>query len=425
MMTQAFYTGISGLKVYSNGIDVISDNLANISTTGFRAYDAQYSSLFESTLSSASSNLLQSNTVGVGVQMQTTAMSLEQGTISLSDKSTDLAIMGDGWFGIEKKDGKPLFTRAGDFVFDANNDLVTNDGYYVLGTMGKNISADNILTKSLVEVPLGDITQQSKLRFPKTLTFPPQPTKQAKFMANLGVGKEGHEVITVGASVIDAQNSRNELKLTFTRSAIQTPPGTQWDVVATVKSLDGETIYDTKNGKVAFDEGGALISSTLSSINNNGTNIAIDLGKGYDGIVSIDIPVVSGSSTADGIKGGELQGYSINQNGEVIATFTNGMQSSVGKIAVYHFQNDQGLERISGTRFAQSSNSGKAIFYKDANGKNILGTEIANFRLEGSNVEMSEGLTELIILQRAYDANSKSVTTADQMIQKALSMDAR
>jgi flagellar hook protein FlgE len=424
MMTQAFYTGISGLKVYSNGIDVVSDNLANISTTGFRAYNAEYSSLFESTLSSASSNLLASNTIGVGVQMQTTSMSLEQGTLSLSDSSTDLAILGDGWFGIQK-DATPLYTRAGDFVFDANNDLVTNDGYYVLGTMGGNISADNVLNKTLTEVPLGDVKTQTKLRFPKTLTFPPKPTTQAKFMANLGVGKEGNEVITVGASVIDAKNERNNLKLTFTRAEKQTSPGTQWDVVATVKSLDGKTLYDTKKGKVAFDDGGALVSSTLTSINNNGTNVAIDLGKGYDGIVSIDIPVVSGSSTADGVKGGELKGYSINQNGEVIATFTNGMQSSVGKIAVYHFQNDQGLNRISGTRFAQSSNSGKAIFYQDASGKNILGTKISNFRLEGSNVEMSEGLTELIILQRSYDANSKSVTTADQMIQKALSMDAR
>ncbi|MEN4053104.1 MULTISPECIES: flagellar hook-basal body complex protein [Sulfurimonas] len=423
MMTQAFYTGISGLKVYSNGIDVVSDNLANISTPGFRAYNAEYSALFEDSLASASSNLFQSNSVGVGVQMQTTSMSLDQGSLTLSDRSTDLAIMGDGWFGIQQ-DGAPLYTRAGDFTFDANDDLVTNDGYYVLGTMGGNISADNILTQTLAEVPLGDINAQEKLRFPKTLTYPPEPTTEAKFIANLGVGKEGYEVITVGASVIDRQNERNELKLTFTRSAVQTPPGTQWDVVATVKSLDGQTTYDTQTGQVAFDESGALVSSSLTTIDNNGTPVAIDLGSGYDGIVSIDIPVVSGSSVADGTIGGDLRGYSINKNGEVIATFTNGRQSSVGRIAVFHFQNDQGLERITGTRFAESSNSGQALFFKDATGQNIIGTEITNFKLEGSNVEMSAGLTELIILQRAYDANSKSVTTADEMIQKALNMDA-
>jgi len=423
MMTQAFYTGISGLKTYSNGIDVVSDNLANISTPGFRAYNAEYAPLFEKTLASASSNLLQSNDVGVGVQMQATTMSMAQGSLTLSNRSTDLAIMGDGWFGIQRE-GKPLYTRAGDFVFDANDDLVTNDGYHVLGTMGGNISADNVLTSVLNEVKLGDVNAQQKLRFPKTLTYPPEPTTNVKFKANLGVGKEGFEIITAGANVIDPQSNRNELRLEFTKSALQTPPGTQWDVIATIKSADGLTTYDTQSGKVSFNESGALTSNTLTGINNNGAPITIDLGNGFDGVVSIDIPVVPGSSIADGTIGGDLRGYSINKNGEVIATFTNGRQSSVARIAVYHFQNDQALERITGTRFAKSENSGDAIFFKDKTGQNIIGTEITNFKLESSNVEMSSGLTELIILQRAYDANSKSVTTADQMIQKALQMDA-
>jgi len=423
MMTQAFYTGISGLKVYSNGIDVVSDNLANISTPGFRAYNAEYAPLFEKSLASASSNLLSSNDVGVGVQMQATTMSMTQGSLSLSDRSTDLAIMGDGWFGIQRE-GKPLYTRAGDFVFDANDDLVTNDGYHVLGTMGGNISDDNVLTKTLNEVKLGDVNAQQKLRFPKTLTYPPEPTTKVKFKVNLGVGKEGFEVITAGANVIDPQSNRNELRLEFTKSAVQTPPGTQWDVTATVKSADGLQVYDTQSGKVSFNESGALVSNTLTTINNNGAPISLDFGTGYDGVVSIDIPVVPGSTIADGTIGGDLRGYSINKNGEVIATFTNGRQSSVARIAVYHFQNDQGLERITGTRFAKSENSGEAIFFKDKTGQNIIGTEITNFKLESSNVAMSEGLTELIILQRAYDANSKSVTTADQMIQKALQMDA-
>jgi len=423
MMTQAFYTGISGLKTYSNGIDVVSDNLANISTTGFRAYNAEYAPLFEESLASASSNLLQSNSVGVGVQMQATSMSMAQGSLALSDRSTDLAIVGDGWFGIQRE-GKPLYTRAGDFVFDANNDLVTNDGYHVLGTVGGNISDDNILTEVHNEIALGDISTQTKLRFPKTLIYPPEPTTNVKFIANLGVGNEGNEIITISTNVIDPENSKNTLRLEFTKSATQVSPGMQWDVVATVNSPDGATIYDTQTGQLSFDESGALIGSTLNSINNNGAPITFDFGSGYDGMVSIDVPVVPGSTIADGTIGGELEGYDISKNGEVIATFTNGRQSSVGRIALYHFQNDQGLERISGTRFAKSSNSGEAIFFKDKNGQNIMGAEISNFKLESSNVAMSEGLTELIILQRAYDANSKSVTTADQMIQKALQMDA-
>jgi len=420
-MTQAFYSGISGLRTYTSGIDVISDNLANISTTGFRSSNAEFSSLFEDAVCQTGS--ASSDTVGVGVQMQATSMNKGQGSLLLSDRSTDLAILGDGWFSIQR-DGKPLYTRDGSFGFDANDDLVTADGFHVLGTMGNNISDNDVLTKQIDEIKLGNVANQTKLRFPKTLSYPPEPTTKAKFTANLGVGKKGFEVITVGAGVVDPQNQKNHLRLEFKKSAVQTAPGTQWDVTATVKTIDGKTTYATEKGKVSFNDAGALTSTTLTSIDNNGAAVAIDMGTGYDGIVSIDIPVASGSSVTDGTMGGDLAGYSINKNAEVIATFTNGLQSSVGKVAVFHFTNEQGLSRISGTRFEESPNSGKPLFYKDANGDNINGSGVMNFKLEGSNFELSAGLTELIIFQRAYDANSKSVTTADQMMQKALQMDA-
>ena len=421
MMTQAFYTGISGLKTNSTGIDIMANNLANIDTIGFRGNGYEFSSLFENMLGSSSAGSSVNSSVGVGSKLQASPLMFQKGSPILSDKSTDLALFGDGWFGIEGN-GQKLYTRDGNFTFDKNDDLVTQDGYYVLGSMGGNISADNVLTSQLPEVKLGDVTAQEKLRFPKFLTFPPQPTSSAKFYGNLGTDAG---IKTMSAGVVDPQSNKNDLRLEFSLAATQTPPGTQWDVTATTKSLDGTTIYDTKTGKVSFDSSGALVSSTLTSIDNNGTPVAIDLGSAFGGVTAITNLPVSASSVADGTIGGDLSGYDINKNGEVIATFTNGMQSSVGKIAVYHFQNEQGLNRINGSRFEESTNSGKPLFFQDSNGENIIGTDIANFKLEGSNIEMSYGLTELITLQRAYDANSKSVTTADQMIQKALSMGAR
>ncbi len=419
MMTQAFYSGISGLKTYSAGIDVVSDNLANTNTVGYRGYEVEFASLFENSVASASAGSIDSS-IGTGSKVQATSMIQTNGSLLLSDRNTDLAIDGDGWFGVQGED-RPIYTRDGSFTFDSLNDLVTVDGYHVLGTMGHNISDDNVLTSTLSEISLGDVSAQEKLRFPKSLTYPAEPTTNAKFLANVGVD---YDVITVGASVIDPYSNKNHLRLEFTKNAVQNSPGSQWSVVATTQSLDGTTIYDTQTGSVKFDAAGALVSHTLTSIDNNGTQVAMDLGSGYDGIVSIDIPVVSGSSIANGTIGGDLQGYAINKNAEVIATFTNGMQSSVGKIALFHFQNDQGLERLNGSRFQESSNSGEPIFFRDETGENIIGAEVVNFKLEGSNYGMTGGLTELIIYQRAYDANSKSITTADEMMQKALSMDA-
>jgi len=417
MMTQAFYTGISGIKNNATGIDVVSNNIANINTVGYRGYTTEFSSLFEESINTGT---VSGSSSGYGVQVQATSMIKDQGTLALSDRSTDIAILGDGWFGVQGKH-EPIYTRDGAFTFDANSDLVTIDGYHVLGTMGGNIAQGDVLSGKIDEILLGSVSEQEKLRFPKTLTYPPEPTTNAKFLANLGVG---FEPITVGASAVDPQNNKNHLRLEFLKNPIQTPPGSQYTVTATTQSLDGLTIYDTQSGTVEFDASGALTTNTLTSIDNNGTTVAINLGNGYDGITSIDIPVVSGSSIADGTIGGDLAGYSINRNAEVIATFTNGEQSSVGKIAVYHFSNEQGLNRISGTRFEESSNSGVARFFQDSKGQNINGAEVVNFQLESSNIELSYGLTELIILQRSYDANSKSITTADQMMQKALSMDA-
>jgi len=416
MMTQAFYTGVSGLKSNQYAIDVISDNIANINTVGFRGSEYEFASLFEAKVNSAAG--FTDNTIGVGSRVQATSLKEAQGALMLSERSTDIAIMGDGWFGIQDK-GEALYTRDGAFTFDVNDDLVNTAGYHVLGTMGGNISADNMLTSSIDEIALTDVGSQEKLNFPKYLTYPPEATTNSKFIGNLGgVG----EVRTIVSGVVDPLGNKNHLKLTFTVSDPQVLPGSQWDVVATTETLDGLTIYDTKTGVAEFDTSGALISSSLTTIDNNGALITMDLGSGYDGVVSLSNTDIYASSVSDGTIGGDLAGYSINKNAEVIATFTNGMQSSVGKIAIYHFQNDQGLDRINGSKFAQSSNSGDAIFYKDATGKNIIGTDISNFMLEGANIDITYGLTELIILQKSFDANSKSVTTADEMIQKALNM---
>lgn len=420
MMTQAFYTGISGVKTNSVGINIVSDNMANIDTVGFRGVGYEFSSLFDTMVNTNSAALRGSSvnsSIGMGTQLSATPMMQSYGTLMLSDKSTDLALAGDGWFGIQGSQ-RPMYTRDGNFTFDVNDDLVTQDGLHVLGTMSDNIQG-NTLTKELSQIPLGGVNAQQKLRFPKTLNYPAKATTKATFGGNLGTADV---VQTMSASVVDAQSNKNQLRLEFTKKSVQTPPGTQWNVKATTQTLDGKTIFDTKTGSVSFDESGGLVSSTLGTINNNGTPVSIDLGTGFQGLVSISNLATSSSSSANGTIGGNLKGYDINKNGEVIATFTNGKQSSVGKIAVYHFRNNQGLDRLSGSRFQESSNSGFAYFKTDTAGKNIIGTNITNFKLESSNVTMQYGLSELIVLQRAYDANAKSITTADQMIQKALSM---
>ena len=419
-MTQAFYTGISGLKANQTAIDVISDNLANVSTVGYRGYSSEFSNLFEGMINTSAEASTTDNSIGVGIKLNAAMMDESKGVFQLTNRSTDLAILGDGWFGVQGEN-EPMYTRDGSFTFDSNRDLVTHDGYYVLGTMGANITGE-VLSQQVDSTPLGDVAAQEKLRFPSNLTFPAIPTTQANFYGNLSLS-EDQAALTISAPMTNSQGTKNNLRLEFTKVDPQVLPGSQWNVTATAESLDGNSIYDTQSGVVNFDATGAQISNTLSSIDNDGTTVNIDLGTEYDGIVSSGIGFTS-SSSSNGSDAGDLVGYDINIDGDVVATFSNGMQSSVGRIGVFHFANDRALERVNGARFTQSNNSGAALFYKDANGNNIIGTDITNNKLEGSNVRMEVGLTDIIVMQRAYDANSKSISTADQMLQKALSMDA-
>jgi flagellar hook protein FlgE len=208
----------------------------------------------------------------------------------------------------------------------------------------------------------------------------------------------------------------------FTHSAVQPTIGVAWDVVATATSNDGSVIYDTQNGQAIFGDSGGLSSFNITSLNNDGTPVAINLGTNFSGVISSDGIGISGSAQSNGVAGGALTKYGINPNGVIVADFSNGRQSAIGRIAVYHFQNDQGLSRQGGTYYQQTGDSGNPYFLTNADGEAVTGAIIRSYSLEASNVRLDVGLTEMIIMQRAYQANAKTITTADEMIQKALQM---
>lgn len=443
-MNQAYYSGISGVMTHQYGMDVVADNLANVNTVGYKGSTAEFSDLFSNALVSAGKTPT-ANDIGIGSRLQSTTTQMQNGTFLPSDRFNDLAISGNGWFGVVS--GKETYyTRAGNFVFDeiqktagdANSSvarLTTTDGKYVMGTMLTNFSYNGafdygdktpngvsgafVVNDPLNDVALGDVTSQGLLEFPTRLAYPVEPTTQAQFFGNLGTDNVTR---TISADVVSGKNERNRLKLTFNLSTAQPTDGVAWDVTATVTSNDGSVIYDTKNGQAIFNGTGGLSSCTITSMNNDGTPVAVDLGSGFNGVVSIDGADITASSRSNGVSGGTLTKYGINSNGVIVADFSNGRQSAIGRVAVYHFQNDQGLNRAGDTVFQESNDSGKPIFWTDENGEAITGALLYSGKLENSNVRMDVGLTDMIIIQRAYQANAKSITTGDELIQKALQM---
>lgn len=433
-MTQGYYAGISGIQSSQFGMDVISDNLANISTTAYKGTTTEFADIFSKTLSSSGANTPTANDVGLGVKFQTTSFQFQQGAMMPSDRFNDLAIEGNGWFGVISNN-RDLYTRDGHFSFetyqkvtgDANSStarLVTADGMYVSGTMLSNYTynaatGSYVITNPADTVALNSVSKQGILEFPTLLTYPVVPTSTTSFFGNLGFDNETR---TMSADAISAANEHNRVKLVFTQSAVQPAAGIAWDIAASVTSNDGQITYDTQQGQAVFGPSGVLTSSTLPTMNNDGTPVTVDLGSTYGGIISSSGTVISASSHSDGTLGGTLTKYAINQDGIIIADFSNGRQSAIGRVAVYHFQNDQGLNRDGGTHFAETSNSGKPLFWTDAAGNAATGAAVRSGMLEASNIRMEAGLTDMIILQRAYQANAKTITAADEMIQKALQM---
>lgn len=443
-MNQAYYSGISGVMTYQQGLDVVSDNIANVNTVGFKGSTAEFADLLTQSLGSIGKTPT-SNDIGLGSRLQSTTVQMQNGSLMASDRFNDLAISGNGWFGVVS--GKETsYTRAGNFVFDTYQQipgdvnssvarLTTTDGKYVTGTMLTNYSYNSsfdygdqtvngitgayVVTNPTNEAELKDVASQGKLEFPSRLAYPVEPTTTAQFFGNLPPDNQVH---TISADVISGNNERNRLKLTFTQSAVQPSTGVAWDVTATVTSNDGSKVYDTQTGQAIFDGSGGLSSCSITSMNNDGQQVAVDLGSSFNGVISVDGLAASGSSRSDGVSGGVLTKYGINSNGVIVADFSNGRQTAIGRIAVYHFQNDQGLNRIGDTEFQESSGSGKPLFWTDKSGNVITGAIVNSGQLETSNVHLDVGLTDMIIMQRAYQANAKTITTGDELIQKALQM---
>jgi flagellar hook protein FlgE len=420
-MNQALYTGIIGLQANQYALNVASNNIANVDTVGFKGNSVEFKNLFTKSLSSASGS--DSSSIGLGSAVAATPLMTKNGAITSTGSNTDLAINGNGWFGVQGN-GQTTYTRDGAFSFDANNDLVNANGQFVLGTMANNFDPSGNITGTSAVTPLGALDAQQPIKLPASLYYPATPTTQVSLSGNLGTANVTQ---TIGAQAIDAKGNKNTLNLTFTKSTPQPTTGTSWDVTATLSSpatLGGtpSSVLDTQSGTFTFDSSGALLSSTLPTLNNNGTPLTISSGQGFAGLISNSSATGNLASTSNGDISGNLMGYSIDKNANVIANFSNSKQVSMAKIALYHFQNEQGLQSVGGANYASSDNSGKPFFYQDTNGNNILGATVSSGKLENSNVNLSTSLTQLIVLQRSYDANSKSITTGDQLIQKALQM---
>lgn len=232
------------------------------------------------------------------------------------------------------------------------------------------------------------------------------------------------------AGLQSSSGYENTLTLNLTRQVPGKIDGADWDVVASITDPQGNEL-SSASGVLSFNGLGALTSNTLGALSNEGVPLTLNLGSfydpnvpnsGFDGITMQDKPTQTTAVQTDGRKDGVLTNYAMGEDGMIMALFDNGFQAAVARVPLFHFQNDQGLFTEGGVFFSPTSNSGEPFMYAREDGTTYNGAKILGNMLENSNVDIGNEMTMLIIQQRAYEASAKSITTSDQMLQKAINM---
>jgi flagellar hook protein FlgE len=397
----SFDTALTGLESNNTALNTIANNLANMSTVGYKGQTDQFSTLFYQQLNSGANGGVQ---VGVGTQIAATETDFSDGSPTATSLSTDMALQGNGFFVIDDH-GQQELTRAGDFTLSNSGALQTTSGASVMGYPASNGS-----------ITLGSGVQPIVLPLGQTMAA--KQTSTMNIQANLDASAAVNTTVPAPITLYDAQGAAHQATVTFTKTGTNT-----WNYSIALPTGDAAGSTGT-TGSLTFDGDGNLTSPTgsISGISFTGlTDGASNMSFSWN-LSSLTQTAASSnvaSATQDGYGSGSYQNFSVDGNGVVQAQFSNGQNQIIGQIAVGTVANLQGLQATNNTAYLATPASGPVMI--GTPGTAGRGT-IEDKALESSNVDVSTEFSALIVAQRAFEANSKTVTTFDQATQEAINM---
>ena len=384
--------GMSGLQAFSNGLKVIGNNVANLNTPGFKASSLLFTDLSYQGGSGFMANGL-GGQYGTGVSTLSSFINFKDGETRQTGNPLDVSVDGQGFF-ITKdpKDGRVTYTRAGQFEFDKDGNLVSKStGRQVMGYAGDG---------TLGEISLNGLRVN-----------PPKATTSVKFSGNLSSGSTDFTIDAV--KIIDAVGGQHVVKLAFKPKAGE-------DGTWTVTVIDGTT--ETPAGEIKFAAGTIVAGSDKTSFSFAPTGVE-PFDVGLDFSAQVTSFSTGGTSTltvasSDGSPVGTLTGVSFDDKGTLTLAYSNGTTATGAELALATFDSNLGLEQVGSGDFvspdAQRAHVGRAA--SDGFGK------IASDQVEVSNVDLSSEFSDLIVMQRGYQASSRIVSTANEMLQELFDM---
>ncbi|MCB1322754.1 MAG: flagellar hook protein FlgE [Leptospiraceae bacterium] len=461
-MMRSLYSGVSGLKNHQTRMDVIGNNVSNVNTHGFKMERVTFMDMISQQLSGASEpreNIggINPQQVGLGMMVASIDKIMTQGSLQTTGKNTDVAISGDGFFVIKDGD-KEFYTRAGQFNVD-------RDGFYVhpgtgLRVQGWNARNDEDGNKFInssasledIHIPIyskkpaketTEVVYESNLN-QAVEAVPPDATEEQiqQFLSGPVSQRRGH-VTTI--NVFDPQGNERELRLELYKTGENRWTGRAHidDAQSVSVNVVGPAGQDTAIGgqntfELSFTSDGRImsVSDGVDTANAGQLNVqvsfriagnpdtqTINLNMGEAGVMKGVTQFASDFTTRakeqDGYPMGYLESFAIDNTGTITGTYSNGVKEPLARIALANFTNPAGLTKEGETKFSYSINSGNPIIGEAG----VAGRGKVNAGLlEMSNVDLAEQFTDMIVTQRGFQANSRTITTSDQMIQEVLGL---
>lgn len=411
----ALFSGVSGLAAQGQALGIISDNISNVSTVGYKENSANFATLVTApaTINSYSPG---------GVRTKPAQHIDQQGLLQATTSPTDIAIVGNGLLVVNEAavpgiGDDYLFTRAGSFRTDANGDLVNTAGYFLQGwplSSTGALPANTTVLSSLQTVNTSSLGSTAL------------PTTQIDLGLNLPATAANGDTHSATVQVFDSLGTAHNLQIDFVYDSA-TP---EWDItvqnptLASTGAASGTVTAAARS--ITFNGNGTPntitfpdIAITWTATTASPSTIAGNLGTAglTDGVTQFAGAFSVSFLNQDGLQFGAFTNLSIGANGIVTALFDNGQLLDVFQLPVARFANPNGLEPRNGNAYLQTVNSGAVLLNQAQTGG---AGQIASSTLEGSTVDLAEQFTNMIITQRAYSASAKVINTADEMLEELI-----
>lgn len=404
----SFRTALTGLNGASSDLSVISNNIANNNTTGFKQSRAEFGDIFSlSNLGNATRR-----SIGTGVKLNAVAQQFKQGNIETTGNPLDLAVDGEGFFRLNDN-GSIVYTRAGTFGVDRDGYVVNNLGLHLTGFQK---DATGKLTPTLGDIKLA------------TADIQPEETDRADFGVNLNAAAQPPTVtafdivdpnsynFSTSVNVFDSQGTSHALAVYFIKDSTT---ANRW---STHYSVDGAALTGT--GTLAFDTAGKFDATNSSTPTLNipltsGAKSTLDIDVHFDNATQFGNPYSTNAVAQDGFASGRLVGVDVGEDGTMFGRYTNGQSQTLGQVALVNFRNVQGLSPLGDSSWVQTHASGEPVI--GAPGTASLGL-VRSGALEEANVELTEQLVNMINAQRNFQANAQVVSTSDSLTQTLLNI---